>query len=143
MQVEMETIGLVRTKSDKTPRHWTLSDVEGFLDIDEKYVKGLKDIQSDQYIAVIFYFHKSPVFSDSLLIQKPKHKTEKLGVFSICSPFRPNPIGMSVLKVIRVKKNIIHVKGIDMLDGTPILDIKPHITDKTNCPSYDTDKKKD
>ncbi|MBW2264747.1 MAG: SAM-dependent methyltransferase, partial [Deltaproteobacteria bacterium] len=59
------------------------------------------------------------------------------GVFSICSPFRPNPIGMSVLKVVEVSGNTIFVRGLDMIDGTPILDIKPHVVDKSTCPSRD------
>lgn len=127
----MEPIGFVHTETEQIPRHWTISDVEGSLHINKKYLDGLRDIKPGQLIVVIFHFHKSPAFSHQFLIQKPKHKTEEMGVFSICSPFRPNPIGMSVLKMIRIDKNIIYVKGIDMLDGTPILDIKPYITDKS------------
>jgi tRNA (Thr-GGU) A37 N-methylase len=52
-----------------------------------------------------------------------------MGVFSICSPVRPNPIGMSVFDVIAVERNLIKVRGIDVLDGTPILDIKPYVVD--------------
>ncbi len=131
MRIEMEPIGFVHTETEQIPRHWTISDVEGSLHINKKYLDGLRDIKPGQLIVVIFHFHKSPAFSHQFLIQKPKHKTEEMGVFSICSPFRPNPIGMSVLKMIRIDKNIIYVKGIDMLDGTPILDIKPYITDKS------------
>ena len=57
----------------------------------------------------------------------PPHRTESRGVFSLCSPIRPNPIGMSVLEVLGVERNRIHVKRVDLLDGTPILDIKPYI----------------
>ena len=102
----------------------------------------MKDIRSGQKIVVIFYFHKSPDFTSKLLVQRPPNRFEKRGVFSICSPNRPNPIGMSVLDVLQVNDNVIRVKGIDMLDGTPILDLKPYITDKYNCPSYEKNHRK-
>ncbi len=85
------------------------------------------DIKPGDQVVVIFHFHKSPQYNSSFLRQTPPHKGKEYGVFSICSPMRPNPVGLSVVKVLDVKHNVIHVKGIDMLDGTPILDIKPDI----------------
>lgn len=125
LKIEFKPIGFVKTDIQTVPRHWTVSDVKGEIIIDDTYTQGLRDIKVNDDIIVIFYFHKSPGFSESHLIQKPPHKEEKLGVFSTCSPIRPNPIGMSVLKVLNIKKNVIQVKGLDMIDGTPILDIKP------------------
>jgi tRNA-Thr(GGU) m(6)t(6)A37 methyltransferase TsaA len=119
------------------PRHWVFSDVEGKLVINKEYLKGLKDIRTGQSIVVIFHFDRSPKFKRGHLIQIPPHRKKKMGVFSICSPIRPNPIGMSVLEVLRIEDNIIQVKGLDMLDGTPILDVKPHIEGETSCPSYE------
>jgi tRNA-Thr(GGU) m(6)t(6)A37 methyltransferase TsaA len=135
MTVKMEPIGFVRTDVRKVPRHWTVSDVEGTLVMDEKYLQGLEDIKTGQRIVVIFHFHRSPEFTPQFLRQTPPHRAETLGVFSICSPIRPNPIGMSVLEVLGIQKNIIHVKGLDMEDGTPVLDIKPHVEDEQSCPS--------
>jgi tRNA (adenine37-N6)-methyltransferase len=125
MNIEFKTIGFVETNAATVPRHWTLSDVTGRIVIDKAYTKGMQDIQKGQDIMVIFYFHQSSEFTLNHLIQKPPHRSEQLGVFSTCSPIRPNPIGMSVLRVIDIKENVIHVKGLDMVDGTPILDIKP------------------
>jgi tRNA (adenine37-N6)-methyltransferase len=136
MPVTMEPIGVVHTDADQVPRHWTVSDVKGTLVIDEKYQKGLKDIKAGEQIVVIFHFHKSPDFTPDLLVQQPPHRNEKRGVFSICSPNRPNPVGMSVSDVLRVDHNVIYVQGLDMLDGTPILDLKPFVKDKYSCPSY-------
>jgi len=127
MIIEMEPIGFVHTKAKKLPRSWTVSEVEGRLLVEKKYLQGLKDVKAGQQIVVIFHFHRSPRFAARFLTQTPPHGKERLGVFSCCSPIRPNPIGMSVLQVLKVKGNIIHVRGLDMLDGTPILDIKPHI----------------
>jgi len=136
MSITMEPIGVVHTDADRVPRHWTVSDTKGTLVIDKKYQKGLKDIQNGQQIVVIFHFHKSPNFTPDFLVQQPPHRNEKLGVFSICSPNRPNPVGMSVLDVLQVEDNVIYVQGLDMIDGTPILDLKPFVKDKYSCPSY-------
>jgi tRNA-Thr(GGU) m(6)t(6)A37 methyltransferase TsaA len=108
-------------------QHWSVSDAEGVIVIDEKYTEGLKDIRKGQQIIVIFHFHKSPAFDSGYLVQKPPHKEREMGVFSTCSPVRPNPVGFSILKVTGIKANIISVKGIDIIDGTPILDIKPFV----------------
>ncbi len=74
---------------------------------------------------MLFYFHESPQFTHELLVQTPPHRNESLGVFSICSPIRPNPIGVSVVEVLGGEGRIIRIKGLDMRDGTPVLDIKP------------------
>ena len=134
MAIVMEPIGVVRTKANRVPRHWTVSDVEGSLVVDDKYLEGLKDIQPGQQIVVLFYFDRSPSFTPHFLVQTPPHRQERLGVFSICSPIRPNPIGLSVLEVLKVEGRIVQVKGIDMYDGTPILDIKPYVQDQAATP---------
>ena len=127
MSIELKAIGFVRTEAEELPRHWSVSNVEGTLVFDEEYAEGLRDIEAGQRIVVIFYFHQSPGFSPELLRQTSGHTGRETGVFSICSPVRPNPIGMSVLEVLGTRDASIDVRGLDMLDGTPILDIKPHI----------------
>jgi len=134
MRITLDPIGCVQTDVKKVPRHWTVSSIEGKLVIDKEYTDGLKGITKGQQIVVIFHFHRSPKFTPEYLIQSPRHLKKRTGVFSICSPVRPNPIGMSVLKVLKRTDNIIHVKGLDMEDGTPILDIKPHVNEKTGAP---------
>lgn len=127
MQVEMNSIGIVRTDAKTVPHFWADSDVEGTLIIDDMYAEGLQGLQRGDMIIVIFYFHKSRAFTSKDLIQHPRGNAEreKKGVFDICSPIRPNPIGMSVVKIIDIRDNTIYIKGIDMIDGTPVLDIKP------------------
>ena len=125
MKIEFEPIGVVKTDVEQVPRHWTVSEAEGAIIINEEYAEGLKDVKAGQRIVVLFYFHKSPRFTPEFLVQTPHHRTERLGVFSICSPVRPNPIGMSVVEVLGVEGSTIRIKGLDMLDGTPVLDIKP------------------
>jgi tRNA-Thr(GGU) m(6)t(6)A37 methyltransferase TsaA len=129
MPIELKPIGYVRTEAAVLPRHWSVSEVEGRLVIDPQYQEGLKDIKPGQRLVVLFHFHRSPEFTPARLIQKPPHLEARLGVFSTCSPMRPNPLGMSIVEVLGLQDNTIMVKGIDMLDGTPILDLKPHIAD--------------
>ncbi len=128
---EFFPIGWVRTECKNVPRHWSCSDVEGELHIKKEFQKGLTGIEERDKIVVLFVFHKSPPFSPEKLMQTPPTRSEPTGVFNTCSPIRPNPIGLSVLEVLEVKGNIIKVKGIDMFDGTPILDIKPFKSPKT------------
>lgn len=127
MSIELRPIGFVRTDARDLPRHWSVSNAEGTLVIDEEYSEGLREIEAGQRVVVIFYFHRSPGFTLALLRQKSGQHGREPGVFSICSPVRPNPIGMSVLEVLGTRGMGIDVRGLDMLDGTPILDIKFHI----------------
>ena len=130
MTIEMEPIGFVSTVAKEIPRSWAVSEVEGDLVINESYLEGLRDIKLGQRIYVIFHFHQSPKFDSRFMrIKRPADPVDapRLGVFSTHSPFRPNPIGLSILEVRGIDGNVIHVKGLDMLDGTPILDIKPEV----------------
>src|SRR6056297_199900 len=136
MTIEFEPIGVFHTEATGVPRHWSVSDVKGQIVLDDIYTHGVKDIKPGQKIVVLFHFHKSSKFNTDLLTQNPPHKGQNMGVFSICSPYRPNPIGLSILEVLDVDKNIITVRRADMIDGTPIIDIKPHIEEKHDCPSY-------
>ena len=123
----MDPIGIFYTDEEQVPRHWTISEMKGTIVLDAKWKEGLKDVRVGEKIVVIFHFHRSPEFELKNLIQQPKHKDHSMGIFSICSPLRPNPLGLSVLTVEDIQDNVVFVKHADMIDGTPILDIKPHI----------------
>ena len=101
--------------------------MEGTLVIGEEYSEGLQGIEAGQRLVVIFHFHRSPDFSAGLLRQTSGQTGRETGVFGTCSPLRPNPIGMSVLEVLGIRGVSIDVNRLDMLDGTPLLDIKPHV----------------
>ncbi len=123
--VNMQPIGYVHTKAASVPRFYSISDIAGELIIDEEYSAGLCDVEPGSYITVVFYFHKSPQFEAEHLRVVPPSRNDFRGIFSTRSPLRPNPIGISKLRVTAVHANIISVVGLDMLDETPILDIKP------------------
>jgi tRNA (Thr-GGU) A37 N-methylase len=130
VSIEMNPIGCVSTDTEKVLRSWIASDVEGVLVVDEAYKEGLGDIEPGQRIVIIFNFHESPAFSPDLLRQMPPHRRQgppgvdsSMGIFSICSPVRPSPIGVSVLEVPEVEGNVVRVGGLSKRVGTPILDL--------------------
>ncbi len=127
MSIELKPIGYVQTEATELPWHWSVSDVQGRLVIDPRYQAVLQDIEPGQRLMVLFHFHRSPAFTPERLMQQPPHRDARVGVFSICSPVRPNPLGLSIVRVLAIKDNVITVQGLDMLDGTPILDLKPYI----------------
>lgn len=133
--VNLKPIGTLTTSATEIPRHWRVSQVEGTIEIEPEYQAGLKDLEAGQDIIVLFHFHQSPPFTSDALIQFPPHHPQPRGVFSICSPLRPNPIGHSVLHVIAIDGCSIRVRRVDMRDGTPILDIKPYLPLEPDTPS--------
>ena len=99
--------------------------IKAQIEIFETYQEGLKDLDGFSHIIVLYDFHKSKVFS---LTVKPFLDNERHGVFATRAPKRPNAIGLSVLKLNRIVKNILFVENVDILDGTPVIDIKPYVS---------------
>ena len=122
----MRAIGVVRHGAQEVPRHFSVSELEGELVIAEAYRPGLDDVEPGQHLIVLWQFHLSPPFTKEHLHQTPPHRDRPRGVFSTCSPVRPNPIGLSVVEVLAVADGVVRVRALDMYDGTPILDLKPH-----------------
>ena len=100
------------------------SEVVGHVIVDEKYIDGLHDLDGFSHIYLLYSFHKAARTEMHVV---PFMDDQARGVFATRSPLRPNHIGISIVKLIRVKGNKVFVKGIDILDGTPLLDIKPYI----------------
>lgn len=94
----------------------------GTIELLPEYVPGLKDIGGFSHLTLIYQFHKIDGYELEVI---PFMDTEKHGIFSTKAPKRPNAIGISTVKLIGVEANIIHIEQVDMLDGTPLLDIKP------------------
>ncbi len=126
MGVNFEPIGIVHSpiKSAKdAPRFFTISDIKGTIEIYQQYAEGLKFLEREESIIVLFHFHLSKGYE---LIQRKFNTGELKGVFALCAPNRPNPIGMSVLRLDKIEDNILYVANLDMVDETPVLDIKPY-----------------
>ena len=97
---------------------------EGSVELLPEFTEGLTDLAGFSHIYLLYLFHKASRTKMSVI---PFLDTVKRGVFSTRSPLRPNHIGLSIVQIVSVEKNIIKVRGIDILDGTPLLDVKPWI----------------
>jgi tRNA-Thr(GGU) m(6)t(6)A37 methyltransferase TsaA len=125
----MRPIGIVRSSYTDTAqipkglnaRH----DAEGILEILPEFEVGLKDIEGFSHLLVIWVFDRVKGYD---LLATPPTDTCPHGVFATRSPRRPNPIGLTVVQLLRRDGPRLHVCGIDMLDGTPVLDIKPYLS---------------
>ena len=100
-------------------------DADGVFKILPEFEPGLTDIEGFSHLFVIWAFHRSVDFE---LMGTPPIDNRPHGVFATRSPRRPNPIGLTVVELLRREGRLLHVRGVDMLDGTPILDIKPYLS---------------
>jgi tRNA-Thr(GGU) m(6)t(6)A37 methyltransferase TsaA len=100
--------------------------VAGTIEIRPDFIEGLKDLDGFSHIMLIYHFHLSKGYTLSV---KPFIDDKLHGVFATRAPRRPNPIGISVVKLIRVEGNFLHIENVDIIDGTPLLDIKPYISE--------------
>ncbi|MCD4820426.1 MAG: tRNA (N6-threonylcarbamoyladenosine(37)-N6)-methyltransferase TrmO [Candidatus Cloacimonetes bacterium] len=100
------------------------SDIKGTVELDTEYADGLKNLQGFSHIYLFYYFHQS---QKTCLCLKPYLSDQEHGIFATRAPHRPNKLGMSLVRLMEIKDTILHVKDIDILDGTPLFDIKPYI----------------
>ncbi len=122
-------IGFVRspyTETKEVPKGLGAKhEVEGVLEILPDFEAGLTDIDGFSHLIVLWVFHQARGFE---LLGTPPSDDRPHGVFATRSPRRPNPIGLTVVQLLRREGCLLHVRGIDMLDGAPILDIKPYLS---------------
>jgi tRNA-Thr(GGU) m(6)t(6)A37 methyltransferase TsaA len=125
--IKLTPIGIIHTPY-KEPKGMPIQGkfekgVKGRIEIFPRYKQGLKDIEGFSHLILIYYFNRS---KKEKLIGKPFLEDVEHGIFSIRSPHRPNHIGFSIVKFEKVTGSIIIFSEVDMLDGTPLLDIKPY-----------------
>jgi tRNA (adenine37-N6)-methyltransferase len=124
-----QAIGYVRSPYKNTkeiPKGFGAKhDAEGILEILPQFEPGLTDIEGFSHLFVVWVFDRSEGFE---LVGTPPIDDRPHGVFATRSPRRPNPIGLTVVELLRREGNSLHVRGVDMLDGTPILDLKPYMS---------------
>ena len=108
------------------------SGIRGTIEVDSDYVAGLKDLEGFSHIILLYYFHQ---VRESKLLVVPFMDTQPRGIFATRAPKRPNPIGLSVVKLLSIEGNLLHVENIDILDGTPLLDIKPYVPEFDEHPA--------
>jgi tRNA-Thr(GGU) m(6)t(6)A37 methyltransferase TsaA len=127
-EIEYKPIGVIHSPF-KEPKGTPIQPAgakgtNGIVEIFPEYAEGLKDIEGFSHIILLYHFHLS---KGSTLLAKPYMDNETHGVFAMRGPSRPNPIGVSVVCLVRVEGNILYIRDVDILDGTPLLDIKPYI----------------
>jgi tRNA-Thr(GGU) m(6)t(6)A37 methyltransferase TsaA len=122
--LNFQTIGYVENEFDEPAAYEQISAEVSRIILDPSLVDGLKGLEPGQQIMVLFYFHRSNGYD---LLQHPRgdQNRPKQGVFSLRSPRRPNPIGVTVVDLISIEGNMLHVRGLDAINGTPVLDLKP------------------
>ena len=102
------------------------SGIKGTVEVLEDYAGGLQDLDGFSHIVLLYVFHRSQGFELRVL---PFRDTTLRGVFATRAPKRPNPIGLSVVRLEKIVGRVLHIEGVDILDGTPLLDIKPYVPD--------------
>jgi tRNA-Thr(GGU) m(6)t(6)A37 methyltransferase TsaA len=125
----MRPVGFVRTSFTETAQipkgRGAKHEAEGFIELDAEFEAGLTDIEGFSHLYVIWVFHGSEGFE---LMGTPPTDTRPHGVFATRSPRRPNPLGLTVVRLLGREGRALRVRGLDMLDGTPVLDIKPYLS---------------
>ena len=134
----MKQIGVIHTAfkdvSDNIPIQGRLHPgVEGYIELMDAYCDASRDLEGFSHIFLLYHLHVS---NEERTITKPYMDTEQRGVFSTRSPHRPNHIGLSFVKLVSVKSGRLVVCDVDMVDGTPLLDIKPY-NPRFDAPSKD------
>lgn len=127
MTISLEPIGVVRSpfaEPQGMPIQASVSRAIGSIEILPAYVEGLLDLDGFDHILVIYRFHLSK--SEPLIVE-PFLDSARHGVFATRAPMRPNRLGISILRLTRVNGAVLDVENVDMVDGTPILDIKPYV----------------
>jgi tRNA-Thr(GGU) m(6)t(6)A37 methyltransferase TsaA len=130
MQISMNHIAIIKSpfcsleNMPVQPRG--AKDIYATIEFKKEFQDGLKDLDGFSHIYLIYYFHKVKKYKLQVIPFNDKTNTKR-GVFSTRTPMHPNLIGLSIVELVNIKDNIVTIKGVDILDGTPLLDIKPYI----------------
>jgi tRNA (adenine37-N6)-methyltransferase len=125
-QIIINPIGIIHTPftdiKDMPIQPFVAEGVKAYIELFPEFVEGLTDLSGFSHISLIYQFHKIKGYN---LMVKPFMDNVEHGIFATRSPKRPNAIGLSTVKLLSIEGNIIHIEMVDMLNGTPLIDIKP------------------
>jgi tRNA-Thr(GGU) m(6)t(6)A37 methyltransferase TsaA len=127
-------IGRIRTpwkRRENCPKNGRESDAVCTVEVDGLWAEGLVGLETVSHVLVLYWMDKA---RRDLVTQSPRHYAERRGTFALRSPVRPNPIAASVARLLRIEGNVLSVVGLDCLDNTPLLDIKPYFASTDSVP---------
>jgi tRNA-Thr(GGU) m(6)t(6)A37 methyltransferase TsaA len=136
MKIEYHSIGIIHT-SFKSIEGMPIQpsgaeSIQGTVTVFPEYSKALKDLEGFSHIILLYHFHRA---GKAKMVVTPFLDSQPHGIFSTRAPKRPNPIGISVVKLRKIDGNILHIENVDILDGTPLLDIKPYVPEFDRYPA--------
>ncbi|HUH96355.1 MAG TPA: tRNA (N6-threonylcarbamoyladenosine(37)-N6)-methyltransferase TrmO [Anaerolineales bacterium] len=129
MEIILHPIGIIHspfTAKEQTPIQASRSQAIGLVEVFPQFADGLKDIEELSHIYLLYAFHESSGYA---LHVKPFLDDREHGIFATRYPDRPNPIGLSIVRLLARQGSRLTVEGVDVLDGTPLLDLKPYVPD--------------
>ncbi len=129
MEFTMKSIGVIHSPfadKEQTPIQSARSQAIGQVEVYPEFVDGLQDTEGFSHLILLYAFHQSEGY---LLHVKPFLDDQLRGLFATRHPCRPNPIGLSIVRLTTRHGNVLEIEGVDVLDGTPLLDIKPYVPD--------------
>ena len=127
-------IGRIRTPwttREQCPKNARGSDAVCTIEVDPRFAAGLKGVETCSHLVVLYWMDRA---RRDLMLQRPRHYDETRGTFALRSPVRPNPIALSVVRLLSVNGTRLSVVGLDCLDGTPLLDLKPYFASVDAAP---------
>ena len=125
----MKPIGFVKSPvSEQSDENW--GKVVAEIHINESYSQGLQGLREFSHVTVVFLMHQATFNPSTDLARRPRGRTDMpaVGIFAQRAKHRPNPLGITSVPLIKIEKNVLTVKGLDAIDGTPVLDIKPYVS---------------
>ncbi|SDM52323.1 tRNA-Thr(GGU) m(6)t(6)A37 methyltransferase TsaA [Methylobacterium phyllostachyos] len=133
-------IGRLRTpwrSRSECPKNGLQTDALCTVEVDAAYVPGLRNVMGCFHLIVLYWMDRA---TRGLLVQQPRHADGPRGTFSLRSPARPNPIALSVVELLGREGGVLRVRGLDCIDGTPLLDIKPYYATTDSRPEAQVDR---
>jgi tRNA-Thr(GGU) m(6)t(6)A37 methyltransferase TsaA len=127
-------IGRIRTpwnRREDCPKNGRESDALCTVELDPRWAEGLSGLETVSHVMLLYWMDKA---RRDLVLQSPRRYTERRGTFALRSPARPNPIAVSVARLVRIDGNTLAVVGLDCLDNTPLIDIKPYFASTDSVP---------
>jgi tRNA-Thr(GGU) m(6)t(6)A37 methyltransferase TsaA len=132
MGIMIKPIGVVRSPvTEGIDENW--GDIVSEIHLDTEFKDGLKGLQGFSHVIVLFYLHKSSFNAAQDLVRRPQGRSDMpmVGIFAQRTKHRPNPLGITAARILEIKENVLFVQGLDAIDQTPIIDLKPYY------PAYD------